>query len=315
MNRYIGARLDERFATRDRRGKSKAVIDLALDSFLKEVKGTTGDGKNVQRLDPEFKQAAISNMKTFVFAGHDTTSSTISYVYYYLSKNPKCLERIRAEHDAVFGTDISTVSSQLKNDARLLNQLEYTLAVTREVLRLQPPASTIRIGEPGFFLHDPVTGDPVPTEGFLIWPLDVGLHRNSKYWPDPSAFIPERHLANGIPDGLAGKDSREAWVAFSKGPRNCIGQELALIETKVILAMTIRSFDFTPAYNELSKLKGDGSGYTCDEKGVQTQFGEEAYQIQLGYVYGSLLQHDINADLHTRAALQRAEKACHAESS
>lgn len=71
-------------------------------------------------------------------------------------------------------------------------------------------------------------------------------------------------------------------MAFSKGNRNCVGQELAIIETKAILAMTLRTFDFRPAYDELEKLKGDGSGYPSDVEGVQEQFGEEAYQVQLG---------------------------------
>ena len=109
----------------------------------------------------------------------------------------------------------------------------------------------------------------------MIWPVDVGFHRSRKYWPDPDTFRPERYLS---PEGY----NKDAWVAFSKGNRNCIGQELAMIETKVILAMTLRSFDFRPAFDELEKLKGDGSGYPSDSSGVQKQYGEEAYQIQLG---------------------------------
>ncbi|KAK5120427.1 hypothetical protein LTR85_006366 [Meristemomyces frigidus] len=279
MDRYIGKRLDERFATREGRGKSKAVVDLALEAYLKEVKGTTGDLSKVKTMDPEFKQAAISNMKTFIFAGHDTTSSTISYAYYYLNKYPDTLARIRKEHDDVFGTDPNTVPEQLKQDPRLLNKLEYTLAVTREVLRLQPPASTIRVGQKGFFLHDPKTGEPLPTEHFMLWPVDVGLHRHEKYWPDPHTFNPDRHLHSSATDT---NNFSGAWVGFSKGSRNCIGQELAIIETKVILAMTLRTFDFQPAFNELEKLKGDGSGYPSDVEGLQVQFGEEAYQVQLG---------------------------------
>lgn len=173
MDRYIGKRLDERFATREGRGKSKAVVDLALEAYLKEVKGTTGDISGVQSIDPEFKQAAISNMKTFIFAGHDTTSSTITYAYYYLFKHPEALAKIRKEHDDVFGSDPDTVADQLKQDARLLNKLEYTLAVTREVLRLQPPASTIRLGQKGFFLHDPETGEPLTTEHFMLWAVST----------------------------------------------------------------------------------------------------------------------------------------------
>jgi len=176
MDRYIGKRLDERFASREDRGKSKAVVDLALEAYLKEVKGTTGDLSKVRGIDPEFKRAAINNMKTFIFAGHDTTSSTIGYAYYYLSKKPEALARIRKEHDDVFGTDPSTVAGQLKEDPRMLNRLEYTLAVTREVLRLQPPASTIRVGQKGFFLHDPKTSEALPTEGFMLWPVSATSH-------------------------------------------------------------------------------------------------------------------------------------------
>lgn len=68
MNRYIGRRLDERFATRAARGKTKHVVDLALESYLKEVKGGSGTVEDVKGLDPVFKKAAISNMKTFIFA-------------------------------------------------------------------------------------------------------------------------------------------------------------------------------------------------------------------------------------------------------
>ncbi|TKA82843.1 hypothetical protein B0A55_00995 [Friedmanniomyces simplex] len=282
MDRYIGKCIDERFATREGRGKSKAIIDLALEAYLKEVKGTSGDLSKVKGIDPEFRRAAVNNMKTFIFAGHDTTSSTICYAYYYLGKNPGMLARIRKEHDDVFGTDPSTAGSQIRESGHLLNKLDYTLAVTREVLRMQPPASTIRVGQKGFFVHDPETGEPLPTEGFMLWPVDVGLHRSSKYWPDPHVFRPERHLHGGKNDSSANFTTNNAWVAFSKGIRNCIGQELAIIETKVILAMTLRSFDFHLAFDELDKLKGDGSGYPSDSTGIQQQFGDEAYQIQLG---------------------------------
>lgn len=66
MNQYVSKHLDQRFATKERRGKTKHVIDLALEAYLKEVKGTTGTTENVQRLDSEFKTAATSNMKVFV---------------------------------------------------------------------------------------------------------------------------------------------------------------------------------------------------------------------------------------------------------
>ena len=149
MNRYIYKCLDERFASRSSRGRSRNIIDLALEAYVKEVKGSSKSIDDIKTLDPEFKRAATSNIKTFIFAGHDTTSATICYVLYYLSKNPSMLQRARDEHDSVFGPDVKTVGAQLQKDPHKLNKLEYTLACTKEALRLQPPASTIRMGQKG----------------------------------------------------------------------------------------------------------------------------------------------------------------------
>ncbi|WPH01576.1 cytochrome P450 [Acrodontium crateriforme] len=286
MDRYIGKELDKRFESRRTRGKSKAVVDLALEAYMKEVKGHSGDDlDNITTLDPEFKKAAIANMKTFIFAGHDTTSGTICYAYYYLSRDPAALAKIRDELDTVFGTcspseSAANVAAQLKADPKLLNKLTYTLAVTRETLRLQPPASTVRMGQKDVSIRDPATGEQIPTEHMMIWPVDVGMHRSTKYWDEPHTFQPARFLAET--DTTANFASNPAWIAFSKGTRNCIGQELAMLETKVILAMTLRAWRFDAAYADLALLKGDGSGYPSDVDGVQLLFGEEAYQIQLG---------------------------------
>lgn len=116
----------------------------------------------------------------------------------------------------------------------------------------------------------------MPTEHFMLWAVNVGLHRQKRYWKDPNVFDPSRFMPNNTENDTA------AWIPFSRGARNCIGQELALIETKVILAMIVRKFDFTAAYDELHKLKSDGSGYPNATEGIQTQFGERAYQVQLG---------------------------------
>lgn len=223
MDRYVGARLDERFAGRQSRGRSKHVIDLALETYLKEIKGGGGkhsgdDDKQQTQLDPEFKEAAISNVKTMLFAGHDTTSSTICYAYYYLSQNPSTLAKIQAEHTAVFGPDPTTVAASIIHDPHLLHKLEYTSAVIKEVLRLDSPASTIRLGKAGHTLYHPETGEKFPTEHFMLWPVNVGLHRNPKYWPDPDHFDPERFV---VGSAVYHENNKEAWVPFSKGSRNC----------------------------------------------------------------------------------------------
>ena len=275
MNRYIGRFLDERFATRSERRKTKCIIDLALESYLKENK-SDADLK-AMNLDPAFKEAAISNMKVFIFAGHDTTSSTICYSYYYLSKDPSRMEKAVKELNDVLGPDTApdAVGRILTQDPHLLNRLEYTTAVIREALRLQPPASTVRQGQKGFFLRDPDTGEQLPTEHFMLFPVDVGIGRSARYWNDRHDFKPERFFDS------AGYN-KDAWIPFSKGTRNCIGQGLAEMEVKIILAMTVRYFQITSAYAEVEKLRGDGSGYPSDNSGIQTMFGDEAYQVQVG---------------------------------
>ncbi|KAF2485382.1 cytochrome P450 [Neohortaea acidophila] len=273
MDRYITKRLTERVATRTSRGKGKAVIDLALESYLKDVQNSGQSVDDVKTLPKDFTEAAISNLKVFIFAGHDTTSATICYTYYYLSRNPTVLAKVRRELDEVFGTDPTAVGEHLKRDAYLLNKLEYLLLVIREVLRLQTPASSIRTGYKGFVLRDPRTGEAIPADdNFLIYPTGVGFGRSKQYWGDADVFRPERFLETY---------NKDAWLPFSRGIRNCIGQELAMIEMRIILAMTLRSFDFHEAFDELEKLKGDGSGYPSDTTGVQEQFGEPAYQVQV----------------------------------
>ena len=151
MDNYLSKILDERFATRDDRVKQKHVIDLALETYLAgqqqaSEKGTSEVPK-VEGLDSTFKKHAICHVKTFLFAGHDTVSGTICYAYHCLSKDPERMAKIRNEHDEVFGSNPDDAESLIRSRPNLLNKLDYTLAVIKEVLRLYPPASTVRAGD------------------------------------------------------------------------------------------------------------------------------------------------------------------------
>lgn len=145
MDRCVARELDKRFATLEERSKQKNIIDLALNTYLKENPPAKTQSVN-RTMDSRFKQAAIDNIKVFIFAGHDTSSSAICYAFYHLSRNPETLAAVRKEHDAVFGTDVSKVGEIIEQEPHLINKLDWTMAVIREVLRLHPPASTIRIG-------------------------------------------------------------------------------------------------------------------------------------------------------------------------
>jgi len=137
MDGYIGKLVDERYEML-RDGKvdetRKCAIDLALAQYsqLQEEQKHS----DVQKIDKAIKQLVIDGMKTFLFAGHDTSSSTICYVYHLLELNPKSLAKVIQEHDEVFGKNTSTTAATIKANPQLLNQLPYTLAVIKGKLPL-----------------------------------------------------------------------------------------------------------------------------------------------------------------------------------
>ncbi|KAL4808550.1 cytochrome P450 [Aspergillus unguis] len=286
LERCIRKELDLRFAemqqdrlkeTKSKRAKS--VIALALEAYLadQDQKETGSD-----KLDDVFAQYATYQIRLFLFAGNDTTSSSIVYVYHMLSKHPDALIKLRQEHDAVFGTDITTAASLIKSNPALLNQCPYTLAVIKETLRLFPPASTARQGLEGTNLTD---------RHGNIYPLDrtIGaeiihpaIQKNPRLWPRAEEFLPERWL---VEPGHELHPCPAAWRPFEQGPRNCIGQTLVYNEMRIVLVLTARTFNIQPAYDEWDALKLQTEGLVPKlarwlglENPLKTVHGERAYQ-------------------------------------
>ena len=280
MVQYVSRELDNRFLHKHDKSdsmsedRSRTIIDLALESYLAE-QTRTEDGKG---LDETFKNAAICQIRTFLFAGHDTSSSTLCYCYHLLSLHPQIRSRLVEEHNKVLGPALDQGASQIAENPHLLNQLPYTVAVIKETLRLYPPASSPQNGEPGFTLTGP-DGRQCPTEGFLVWSNHLAIHRNPEIWPDPDAFLPERWLV-GIDNPLF-PATKGAWRPFEHGPRNCIGQELAMLEIRLVLALTVREFRVESAYGEWDRMRGS------KKAGPKTVDGDRAYQVLLGAAHPS----------------------------
>ncbi|KAI3396389.1 hypothetical protein diail_12197 [Diaporthe ilicicola] len=226
---------------------AKTINSLAVKAYRTEVQhsGASAASK-AQRVDPRFLEFAISQLKIFIFAGHDTTASTVAFVYSRLYRDAAVLAKTRAEHDQVLGPDPSQAFARLTEHPNLLNQMPYTTAVIKETLRLYPPAATARAGRPGAYLTHPDTGKVYPTEGLMLWSASFATHRMAAYWERPEEFLPERWLTRDEGDPLHPR--KNAWRPFELGPRNCIGQELAMGEMRAILAMTVRELDVEPAY-------------------------------------------------------------------
>lgn len=269
MDEYIGNELDKRYneykADPDSR-RTKAVIDLVLQAYLPE-----NAKLRPEKLDPEFRAFAISQVRLFVFVGHDSTSSTICYILHLLATNPNALVKVRAEHDRLLGKDLSAVPSIVKAQAHLTNDLTYTTAVIKEALRLFPPGGASRAGSPSADLLDD-QGNRCPTKDCsAVLTIHTEMHRAPAYWNRPDEFVPERWLAE-CSDEL--QPTKGAYRAFEIGPRNCVAQGFVMTEFRVILACIVRQFDFTPAYDEWDRLHPGG--------GLRTYRGERAYQIEEG---------------------------------
>lgn len=151
-----------------------------------------------------------------------------------------------------------------------MNRLPYTLATIKEVLRIYPPPDCFRDGRPDFTLTDR-RGRECPTKDSHVWILNVGMHNDPVVFLNAEDFNPERWLVE--PDHPL-HPVKGSWRPFEWGPRSCVRQTLALPELKVVLVMTLKVFEFIPAYGDwdIAHLK----------KGLEHVDGNRAYQAQLG---------------------------------
>jgi len=282
VNRWIQSELQDRYETlKDERNPSKitngapqtrakSVMDLAIEGYI-DSKGGVAPAK----LDPSFLKTATHQMRLFLFAGNDTTSSTIVFAFHLLGKHSEILGQLRAEHDSIFDPDAATTAQQIKDDPSLLNKCKLTLAVIKETLRLYAPAASMRTGNPDCTLKTQ-TGIPVPTDGIALLIQHHATHRNPRVWSRPDEFLPERWLV-GPEHDLAPKTG--AWRPFELGPRNCIRQTLSMNEIKVVLVMTVRFFEIAPAYEEFDRLRHEKGGWSGARK-PSVYRGDRAYQTE-----------------------------------
>jgi cytochrome P450 len=206
-------------------------LDATNDSSIK-LKGNN-DILDLALLDPDYGKSAstselVDQLKTFFFAGHDTTASTLSWSYYFLSHHPQELLRLRQELDKVFGvnTTPSQVAKQLIDDPKLHTKLDFTLAVIKESLRLEPPAAPIRESTPNYHFKTTSGKTFYPPDKSMIYLSAWLLQRSPDVWGDDAGeFKPDRFMS--------GKSLPWGYIPFSKRPRDCIGSSLAYLEVFV----------------------------------------------------------------------------------
>lgn len=179
------------------------------------------DDENEGLVDKQLRNEVI----TIMFAGHETTASTLSWIWYVLAQRPDLEQKLHEEVDQVLQGRIPT------NDD--LPALPYTRRLIDETLRYYPPAWQLFRRA----ASDDNLGDYHVPANSLIFLNPSLLHRHPDFWENPEDFDPDHFLPE-----RAAQRYRHAYIPFSHGPRICIGFGFALTEAQVVVAMIAQKY-------------------------------------------------------------------------
>jgi cytochrome P450 len=192
------------------------------------------DVKNGQAVNKELLDEAI----TLLFAGQDTSAATLSWTLHLLSLYPNVQRRLAKE----VREDLASMGHSCNEGItkRMISKMSYLDAVIKEAMRLYPVAPfVVRRLPDDLSIPAPNSHDEkiiIPKDTFAcIW--IYGLHRNKKLWHRPDDFVPERWLDPEIQKlDDAQTKYKGTFMPFAAGPRNCVGQPLAQVILRIILA-------------------------------------------------------------------------------
>lgn len=221
------------------------VKDASLLRFLVDMRGEDADDKQLR-----------DDLMTMLIAGHETTAAVLTWATFMLAQHPEKVVKAQEEIDNVLGG-----RSPSWDDVK---KLQYIRLIVAEALRLfpQPPLLIRRALQPdilpGGFKGNP-NGYNIP-KGVDIFISVYNLHRSPYFWDCPGEFEPERflHERHGKDiKGWAGFDPKRSpgslypnevmadfsFLPFGGGPRKCVGDQFALMESTIALAMVLQRFD------------------------------------------------------------------------
>ncbi|MEM7116160.1 MAG: cytochrome P450 [Chloroflexota bacterium] len=193
------------------------LLDMLIAANLED--GTTFSAQDI-----------VHEMISIIFAGHETTSMTLTWLFYLLAQYPEVEARIRDEIGEVLNGRLPTL-----ND---LPKMPYTNWVVQETMRLYPSVYvTIRDA----IADDELGGYSIPAGTQFVVNIR-GLHRDPRYWQQPERFDPERFdppRHNNRPKG--------AYIPFLTGPRKCIGDSFAMMEMQLIVPTILQQWCLRPS--------------------------------------------------------------------
>ncbi len=195
-------------AAADEEGAGRDILSTLVAARAQEDDGPT-------------ERELRSQLVTFLFAGHETSATALTWAFYELGRKPAVADRLYSEVDEVVDGATASLAD--------LPDLEYTEQVLRETLRRYPPAAAIfREAD-----EDVVVGEyRVPEDTFVVLP-QFHVHTDERWWTNPDEFDPSRWDDISEPPGDRPDYS---YFPFGGGPRHCIGMRFARMELKLALA-------------------------------------------------------------------------------
>ena len=179
---------------------------------------------------------------TLLMAGHDTTANALAWSLHLLGTHPVARAQLFAEVDDVLGDRLPVMAD--------VPRLPWTRAVLSEAMRIYPPVWTVARRA----LHEhTIAGYRLPTNTVVMMSPWV-VHRDPRWWSEPEHFAPQRWVPqapDGSTDELTATATAEgrprfSYFPFGGGPRQCIGNEFALLEGVIALATISRRWQLDP---------------------------------------------------------------------
>ncbi|KAJ2949960.1 hypothetical protein O0L34_g11283 [Tuta absoluta] len=164
---------------------------------------------------------------TFMFEGHDTTSAAISFMIMRIANETKVQDQIYKELYQIFG------DSQRAPTIEDFNEMRFLDCCIKESLRLYPPVPLLA----RYISEDIKLGKYTVPQGAVTFIHVFDIHHDPAVYPDPEKFDPDRFS----PDNVASRHPF-AYIPFSAGPRNCIGQKFAMYEIKTLISGLLRKY-------------------------------------------------------------------------
>uniref|UniRef100_A0A3B3YIW1 unspecific monooxygenase n=1 Tax=Poecilia mexicana TaxID=48701 RepID=A0A3B3YIW1_9TELE len=195
----------------------------------------------------------LSQSMIFIFAGYETSSSSLTFLAYNLATNPEIMRKLQEEID-------STFPNKAPVQYQPLMEMDYLDSVINESLRLFPIAPRLeRVAKASVEIN----GLVIPKDMVVLvptWPL----HRDPEIWPEPEKFKPERFSKKNQED-----IDPYTYMPFGVGPRNCIGMRFALVVMKLAVVEILQRYSFSVCKETEIPFEMDVQGLLAAKRPIQ----------------------------------------------